>query len=35
MLVKDVDEKPVCSWKAFTNMQIVERDDVGQKYVGE
>ena len=33
MLVKDDDEK--CCRKTFTNMQVLQRRDVGEKYVDE
>ena len=29
-----VDEQPVCWWKTFTIMQLFERIDVDEKYVG-
>ena len=33
--MKNVGEKPVCWLKTFTNMQVLQRRDVGEKYVGE
>ena len=34
VLVKDVGEKHVC-WKAFTNIQLLDSGDFGEKNVGE
>ena len=35
MLVKDIVQNTIFLWKMFTYMQVLERCDVGKKYVGE